>query len=304
MLSDLELIQYSLELDLYLTRIMMEHTIFITTCLPSKEEEYIKIFQNETKTYQTILKGLLLFSNGKITDKFINSNQLITNYTITLEEYTLKYFNVMIDPSITIISKHLTSGIPEITKENLEIINDFNNKIFNQLLISLKQLNEIDIALKKGDIFLTIYPLAIDHMINETNILKKALQRLLNKEGIDPTYVYNNDYYYTDIMKEHGLLIRSLTNPINQKRIDKTTEFINLYTNLLNLFNNDINPYMIKKLNEECKKITYSFSDFNELLTIQIAKDDYFIMALPLFIDHLLRENYHFLAQLDYYENK
>lgn len=304
MINDLELIQYSLELNLYLTRIMMEHAMFITSCLTSKEEQYIKIFKEEVKQYQILLKELLLFSNGKITKKFINSNQLVTNYTLILEEHTNKYFDIEIDSSITKISKELTSGIPSITKETLEITNTFNNKIFNQLLVSLEHLNEIDIASKKGDIFLTIYPLTIDHMIDETNISKKMLQRLLNKEGIDPTYVYNSDYYYTDIMKQHSLLIRSLTNPINQKYIDKATNFINLYTDLLNQFNNDISPYTIKKLSEECKKITYSFSDFNELLTIQIAKDERFLMVLPLFIDHLLRENYHFLSQLDYYENK
>lgn len=304
MINDLELIQYSLELGLYLTRIMMEHSMFIASSLTPKEEKYIQIFQEETKSYQNILKELLDFANGKITKRFIDSNQLVTNYTIAIEEKTNQYFDIGIDSSITKISKELTTGIPKITKENLEITNDFNQKIFNQLLISLNKLNEIDIEIKRGNIFLITYPLTITHLITETNLFKKQLERLLNKEGIDPTYVYNCEYYYTNIMKDHGLLIRNFIDPIDQKNIDKATDFISLYTNILNLFNNDITPYTIENINEECQKITYSFGDFKELLTIQVAKNESYFIILPLFIDHLLRESYHFLSQLNYYENK
>lgn len=304
MLNDLQLIEYSLELNLYQGKIMMEHEMFLLSFLPNNEQEYTSIFKQGIKNYQDLLKKLIVFADGRVSQKFIDSKQLVTDYTLSIEKKTMKYFNIGINLDITEQLAKLKSGHIDVTKEELELVNNLNKKMYGLVSNSLSNLKKLDILIKNGSIFLTIYPLTIDHLIKETTVFQKELKRLLNKEDIDPTYVYNYDYFYTDIMKEHGLFIRGLTNPVNESCITKATKFVSLYQNILDLFNNDISPYTIKKINEECQKVTYGFGDFNEMLTSEVLNNNFYFMILPLFIDHLLRESYNFISHLAYYENK
>lgn len=46
-----------LELDLYLTRIMMEHSMFVVVVLAKNVRKYIEVFKEEIRSYQELLKN-------------------------------------------------------------------------------------------------------------------------------------------------------------------------------------------------------------------------------------------------------
>lgn len=302
MLSDLELIGYSLELNLYISRIMMEHSMFIVISIPKKEEKYKRIFLEEMSVYQDILKELILFSNGKISESFINSNQLVTDYTIICEQEIKKYYDILIDEEITKDLINLNSGIPDITKENIEKVNMFNRKMYDKLLVSLDVFNELDVAVKKRDVVISIYSSYLDHVIDEIKVLLNSLERLLNKVDLDPSYVYNSQYYYTDLMRGHSVIFKNLLDFNNSRNISKINSFIKKYKKILANYNNDVNPYVIDKNNDNFLMCTYSFIDFNEILLNQVLKNE-IQMTLPvLLIDHILRETNHFLTHFKYYK--
>lgn len=304
MLTDIELIRFSLESNLYCSKEMMEHAMFIKSFLTPEDSKYTSIFDKEINMYKEILNDLLDFSDGKISQDFIDSKQLLTDYTKSIEEKTIQYFNIGLDPSISKKIENLKSGDVEPTKENIEDVNTLNNRMYKYLQITLENLKHLNTDIKNGSIFLYIYPLGVDHLIKETEFFKNKLERLKEKVNNDPTYVYNSNYFHSCFMKEHSLFIRGLINPTNEECIKKANIFIDHYNSILNLFNNDVSPYTIKKISEECLKITYSFKDFNESLTEEVIKDKFYFIVLPLFIDHILRESYNFMAYLKYYEKQ
>lgn len=302
MLNDLELIQYSLELNLYLSRTMMEHCIFIKAAINNKEHNYTKVIEEQIKYFQKALKGLVGFSNGKIRKEFIDSKQLVTDYTMVAEENSLKCFNDTIDSTITEATKNLSSGVPNINKENLEIVNDINQKMYNKLLYIIKTLNELNIDIKKENIVVNIHYPFFKHVIEETEILLKALERLINKVALDPSYVYISQYNHTSMMKDHSALIDELINNIAYDHTTELKSFTSLYKKDLKEFNNDITPYAIEKNNETFQKNTYEILNVNELLINEAIKDK--ITVSPLLMDHLLRETNHFLACFKQYTQK
>lgn len=88
MLSKQEFINQSLELNLFFLRIMREHSIFIEAALPPKNKDLISqadAFKNE---FTTLLSRAILLSDGVIPFETLDSNEIITKYTMDAEKAT------------------------------------------------------------------------------------------------------------------------------------------------------------------------------------------------------------------------
>ena len=192
--------------------------MFIISFLTDKEIYYKEILKDNIKKYQALIKEILLSSNNKLSYNFINSNTLYTAFTKKIEENTIKYFDIGLDLNVTQIIEKLKPGNLILNDQNIKKINQLTKKLYTLLTNSKQMLNSIYKYINNGQLFLTIYPLAIKHIIDETTILENTLERIIKKEKPDPTYVYTLEYFYTNFLQEHSLIIKNMVNP-NQNEI-------------------------------------------------------------------------------------
>ena len=273
--------------------------MFIISFLTNKEKNFKELLLKDIRKYQDLFKKILSFSNNKVSKEFINSIVLYTPYTKDLELNTIKYFDIGLDLSITLECLKLTPG--NIALEDLTEIDKYMEELLGLLEGSTNILNNIDIYIKEKNMFLMIYPLVVEHIINENNILKDTLERLLKQVGSDPTYVYTLEYYYTSFLKEHSLLIRNLINPLKDKEVETSNKYYNLYNILLNDFNNEVSPYSLDSIYNKCINITNSFKSFlDETINITIKNPSNF-MIVPIILDHILREANSYINNLSYF---
>ena len=296
-------IQNQLEFILYQTRITYEHEMFIISFLTDKEIYYKEILKDNIKKYQALIKEILLFSNNKLSYNFINSNTLYTTFTKKIEENTIKYFDIGLDLNVTQIIEKLKPGNLILNDQNIKKINQLTKKLYTLLTNSKQMLNSIYKYINNGQLFLTIYPLAIKHIIDETTILENTLERIIKKEKPDPTYVYTLEYFYTNFLQEHSLIIKNMVNPNQNEIIILSNNYLNQYQELLKKFNNNISPYSINEIYNECQYITNNFQSLLFKITKIVEKNTSNFMILPLITDHLLRESYCYMMNLKYSNN-
>lgn len=273
--------------------------MFIISFLTNKEQNFKDLLLEDIKKYQELFKRIIPFSNNKVSKEFLNSDILYTSYTRDLELDTIKYFDIGLDPSITLECLNLIPG--NIDLLDLKEVDKYMEELLHLLDKSTNTLNNISTYIKENNMFLTIYPLVVDHIINENKLLKDTLERLLKKEGTDPTYVYTLEYYYTNFLKEHSLLIRNLINPVKNKEVEMSNKYYNLYNSLLTSFNNEVSPYSIDGIYNKCINITNSFKSFlNETINMTINNHSNF-MIVPIILDHLLREANSYINNLNHF---
>ena len=283
-----------LEYLLYQTKITYEHQMFIISFLTNKEQNLKDILKEDISKYQKLLKELLVVSNKGVSKRFINSNLLITPYTKNLELITNKYFDIGIDINITNLCLSLSPGENYLNEK--DIIN-YSKKLLNLLNNTQSILNNINKMQIKKELFLTIYNITIPHIIEENNILKEILERIISNELPDPTFLYSLEYYYVKFLQEHAFLIKQI---LDTKEENISKEILNKYNNLLNKFNNDISPYTINQIHIDCKNITKEFINTIEQINKEIQTNQKEIIIIPLIMDHFLRENNSFILTLDY----
>ncbi len=277
--------------------------MFIISFLTDKEIYYKEILKDNIKKYQALIKEILLFSNNKLSYNFINSNTLYTTFTKKIEENTIKYFDIGLDLNVTQIIEKLKPGNLILNDQNIKKINQLTKKLYTLLTNSKQMLNSIYKYINNGQLFLTIYPLAIKHIIDETTILENTLERIIKKEKPDPTYVYTLEYFYTNFLQEHSLIIKNMVNPNQNEIIILSNNYLNQYQELLKKFNNNISPYSINEIYNECQYITNNFQSLLFKITKIVEKNTSNFMILPLITDHLLRESYCYMMNLKYSNN-
>ena len=277
--------------------------MFIISFLTDKEIYYKEILKDNIKKYQALIKEILLFSNNKLSYNFINSNTLYTAFTKKIEENTIKYFDIGLDLNVTQIIEKLKPGNLILNDQNIKKINQLTKKLYTLLTNSKQMLNSIYKYINNGQLFLTIYPLAIKHIIDETTILENTLERIIKKEKPDPTYVYTLEYFYTNFLQEHSLIIKNMVNPNQNEIIILSNNYLNQYQELLKKFNNNISPYSINEIYNECQYITNNFQSLLFKITKIVEKNTSNFMILPLITDHLLRESYCYMMNLKYSNN-
>lgn len=277
--------------------------MFIISFLTDKEIYYKEILKDNIKKYQALIKEILLFSNNKLSYNFINSNTLYTTFTKKIEENTIKYFDIGLDLNVTQMIEKLKPGNLILNDQNIKKINQLTKKLYTLLTNSKQMLNSIYKYINNGQLFLTIYPLAIKHIIDETTILENTLERIIKKEKPDPTYVYTLEYFYTNFLQEHSLIIKNMVNPNQNEIIILSNNYLNQYQELLKKFNNNISPYSINEIYNECQYITNNFQSLLFKITKIVEKNTSNFMILPLITDHLLRESYCYMMNLKYSNN-
>lgn len=288
-----EYIRLSLELHLFFDRIMKEHSFFLEAAFMEKDQDFKKIANEFQKSFSNILERAVILANGNISKNFLESNEIITNNTLEAENKTSNLSGIKINTDITMKESRLKSGssivngqllnnISNLNRQTLPLIQnliDFKNKVLNQVL--------------SCQMYTTNYPLLIKHIMNEAQMYHNLLSRVENRQPLTNNYLYEQELFWNNIMKEHAQFIRGLLDPSEEELILAADKFAEEYKMIIKNYSNNPVSLTNASLSETINFRNFKIAGEEGILNCKIKS-----IIIPLLSDHVLREANHFLRIL------
>lgn len=288
-------VRLSLELHLFFARIMKEHAFFIEMSLTEKDRKFKKIASDFQNTFSNILETVVSQANGSISQEVIASGEIVTNNTITAENRTSELTGTRFNSQITMnelrlqggrrITTQLARSVSSINRRTLPIIKqfiDFKNEILNQVLTC--------------KMFTGNYPALVAHIRNEARMYYNLLSRIESRQPITQEFIYQQEQFWNNIMKEHAEFIRGLLDPSEEKLIAVSNEYVQKYERILNSQSNLTN-LTNKSLSQTTEFRNFKIAGEEGIISCKIKS-----IIIPLLADHVVREANHFIRLLKSYQ--
>ena len=286
-------VSLSLELHLFFDRIMKEHSFFLETAFMEKDKDLKRIAGDFQKDFSMILSRIVNLADNNINQNYLNSGEMITDNTLEAEIKTSNLSGIEIDSNITRKQIKLKSGMINVNGMLVNSISAINRKtlplIQNLIRFKTNILNNV-LSCK---IYTTNYPLLINHIINEAKMYYNLLSKIEKKEPFDRNYIYEQELFWNNIMKEHAEFIRGLLDPTEKELIIEANKYAKEYEAIIEQFNNYQNNLKNISLNETINFRNFKIAGEEGILDCKIKS-----IIVPLLADHVLREANHFIRIL------
>ncbi len=295
-MNNRDYIESSLELHLFFDRIMKEHSFFIEVAFTEKNDNLKKVARNFQMAFSNILNRIINLANGNINTNTLMTNDIVTNNTLNAERKTSELSGININQDLTIKEMNLKPGnisISEMLLNNIHTINRETLSLIEQLIqFKTDILNQV----LNCKMFTTNYPLLIQHITNEARMYHDLLSKIENREQITNEYLYKQELFWNNIMKEHAEFIRGLLDPTEKSLIVTANDFADKYEAILNSLN-------LNRLTDASLKETIDFRNFKVVGEEAILNCKLKSIIIPLLADHIVREANHFIKLLRKYHN-
>lgn len=288
-----EYIRMSLELHLFFARIMKEHALFIATGFLDVNNDLKNIAKSYQGIFADILENAIRLGNGNVSREVLAANEIVTNNTLAAEQKTSSLTGAYIDTEITSRELNLRSGDTEVTDQLLSSVSYLNRHALPliQQLIEFK--NNILENVLQCTMFTTNYPLLIRHIMNEAKMYYNLINKVENRERITNEYIYQQEVFWNNIMKEHAEFIRGLLDPSEKQLIVTANNYANQYEKILNQQGNNLGNLTAISLKETIDFRNFKVTGEEGILNCKIKS-----IILPLLADHVVREANHFIRIL------
>jgi hypothetical protein len=306
MISKQKFINQSLELNLFFLRIMKEHSIFLEAAFTLKDRNLINqadAFKNE---FTRLLSHAIYLSQGVIPSRVLDSNEIVTKYTLAAERATQSASGIFIDSSITLREQSLSPGM---NNKNISMLTDQVYILNQHSIAATKMIAEFKTKLLHDVLscrtFTNTYPLLIDHILREAIFFAELLTRLQNGMELDMKRdILEQETFWNRIMSEHSFFIRGMLDPTEVELFDiannfgKEFEVLRQEASAMNKSTLDLSSQTDTTLKETTKLRDFKAQATEGLLACKIKS-----IILPLLGDHVLREANHYLNLLYSYQS-
>ena len=291
-------VRTSLELHLFFTRIMKEHSFFLQAGFMPKNVEYIQEAMLYKRQFEQLLADVVSLSNCMVRDKVLKSGEIVTRFTYGAERKTEELTGIAIDSNITLQELKLMGesnlyGMSDIT-QYVCYINETAITLLDGL-INLKERLLKDVLSCK--VFTANYPLLIEHILREAKLYRQYVIMLQRGEDINSQNMREVELFWNQIMMEHALFIRGLLDPTENDLITTADDFAKEYQQLIEEAKN-MTDETIRSVTEKTIKETKKYIDFKTAGTEGIKECEIRSIILPLLADHVLREANHYFRLL------
>ena len=286
-------IKMSLELHLFFDRIMKEHSFFLETGFTEIDKDFKKIANDFQKTFSNILTRVINIANNNLSENFLTSDEMITNNTLEAENRTSKLSGINIDTNITQKEKQLKSGNININQQLINNISSINKQTLPLIQNLIQFKTDILNKILSCKMYTTNYPLLINHIINEAKMYHNLLIKIENKEKFDEKYLYEQELFWNNIMKEHAQFIRGLLDPTEKDLILTADNYAKEYEAIIKQYSNNLDNIKNVSLNETINFRNFKIAGEEGILNCKIKS-----IIIPLLADHVLREANHFIRIL------
>lgn len=291
-------VKLSLELHLFFDRIMKEHSFFLETSFTEKNNEFKRIANEFQKAFSDILEDIINLSDGQVDRNFIVSNEIVTDNTLEAERKSSDLSGVRINTNITEREMNLRGGRINLNQQLIDSISNINR----QTLPILEQLIEFKTDILNDVVtckmYTTNYPLLIEHILNEAKMYYNLLNRVENRQILTNNYIYEQELFWNNIMKEHAEFIRGLLDPSEQQLILTSNKFAEEYKSILENYRNNYEYLTNISLAETLKFKDFKVAGEEGILNCKIKS-----IIIPLLADHVVREANHFIRILRNYKD-
>lgn len=293
-MNNSEYARLSLELHLFFDRIMKEHSFFLETAFMEKDTEFKRAANNFQRIFSDILDNVTMLANGKVSKKFLDSNEIVTNNTLLAENQSSNLSGIRINTDITLKELDLKSGNVNVDEGLINNISMLNRKTLPVIKNLINFKNDVLNRVLSCKLYTVNYPQLIIHIMNEAKMYYNLLLRLENKEPFTSNYIYEQELFWNKQMKEHAEFIRGLLDPAEKELIKSANNYANEYGEIMKNYSN--NP---STLTDISLKETLSFKEFKTVGTEGILTCKIRSIIIPLLADHVLREANHFIRILN-----
>lgn len=293
-------VRISLETHFFFARIMKEHALFLQAGFVQKDTEWIRKADFFRRQFEDLLRKTVRMSNHMISGNVLQSDELVTRYTMDAERKTSNLSGLPIDSRITAMQMNMECGRDyQVSREDVQVIQRLNERAVWLLngLIDFKErlLNEV----KEYRIYTTNYPLLIDHIIREARLYRDTVEGMMSNQKACYRNLQNQEEFWNCIMMEHAMFIRGLLDPSEPELMVAANDFVNDFRALL-----DEARRQDSRTKDACTRDSHSeqtlektiqLRDFKAASTEGLLNCQIKSIILPLLADHVLREANHYI---------
>ncbi len=292
-------VQLSLENHLFFGRIMKEHSLFLMAGFPSKNSKYIKQAEWFMQQFEELLRNAVNMADGMIGKCVIESQEIVTDFTMGAEKRTSFLTGVDIDSRITEMEKMLRyENHNGCDREFMQPVRMLNRRALRLVsgLIEFKE--KILREVLECRLFTFNYPLLIEHILREAKMYRSIISELENRGCVLNQNGYRTENFWNQIMMEHAMFIRGLLDPSEKELICTADDFAMDYCELLEEARKK-DCQVFENVTGQSRKLTEKYQEFKTAGTRGILECKIEGLILPLLADHVLREANHYLRLLD-----
>lgn len=293
-------IQQSLELNLFWTRIIKEHFIFMQANLMCKDDLYIQQAEEFKYRFEGFLHETICLANGLIHDEVLLSGELLTNKTLLAEQKTVELTGINIGIPITVEESNLTPGVMPIQVSRPDLtarIYALNNKIITCAYSVAQFMEKVYQDVIHCCLYTTKLPSIYAHQRRETLNYITLLRRLQNHQVVDPyTNIFEAEEFWNYNMMVHAEAMRQLLDFSEQEMIKEANDFAMRFHHLVSKFQGTPQPPVnLKQITSESRRAAVAIRDFKARSTDMLLACQLKGVMSALLTDHLLRETNYYL---------
>lgn len=272
---------------------MKENSLFLEAAFTEKDKELKNIANNFQKLFSNILEDIIRLADGNISFEFINSEEFVTSNTLEAETKTSDLSAIDIRTNLTRMEMKLKSGNVNVNEQLLNTISQINRQTLPAIQNLIYFKSDILNNVLTCKMYTTNYPLLITHIMNEAKMYYDLLNRVENRQPFTQNYIYEQEIFWNNIMKEHAEFIRGLLDPSEKDLILTADRYADEYENILKNYGN-YPTYLTNVSLEE----TLNFKEFKVTGEEGILNCKVKSIIIPLLADHVVREANHFIRIL------
>lgn len=296
-LNNEEFVMESINLNLYFLRSVREFCANIELSFLSNNIFYINKAKDIALRCEEIGRELMKISNNKISQKAIDYEILTTPYTLPCEELTEKLFDIKLATDITKIEVNLKPGIVlNVTDELVKTIENINSRALTITKDFTTLCNDINKKLVTNNLFSYSYPTMYEFMVYQTSIFNLELDRLINKDKIDPLFALNYEFLGSNSMRTIALFINKLVDIKHKDITLKSQEFADRFDEMAKLYSStSITPENQKELTDKQIDLVTEFKLFVERCITDLLNSNLYFIIEAIFFDNMLTKVNYFL---------
>lgn len=280
---------------------MKEHSFFLELGFTPKDANYMQQADLFRKEFDKLLWEVVSISNGVVSNDFLESGEVFTQYTLDAEMASAYYTGVKIPTDLTQAEMGLLVGNEDSQVESLdEKVYLINQKAIELISALIQFKNAVLSNVLACKMFTMSYPLLIDHITREAKLYLHLIRGLQNGQIFDlELEALNQELFWNRIMAEHSKFIRGLLDPTENDLITIANNFGNEFDQLTI----DAKAAMdmtvpALQVTQDSLKATEEIRDFKAQGTQGIIDCKIKSTIIPLLGDHTLREANHYLRLL------
>lgn len=288
--------QKSLELHLFFGRIMKEHSLFLRAGFTPADPSFSDKAEYYKKEFENLLCDAIELGNGVVSRDFLNSGELVTEFTAPAEKQTEDFTGIAINKEITSREMRMRFGRCESNFSECSRRTQRLNQRALELLDGLISFKECILEnVLKCKMFTVNYPLLLEHIIREAKLYRGYVEMLERDGCLSDSSMCDIERFWNQIMMEHALFIRGLLDPTELELIHAADGFAGGYAKLLERCRCAQDRTMTP---DSSLEETLKFRDFKAAGAQGITGCKIRSVILPLLADHVLREANHYIRLL------